>query len=646
MAIGRVFFCSLFLLAGSFPAMADDPTGGGGPVAMPRDDLSSQMTEIQLQVARNIKKLGLEPIDVSRSTAVQSLIDRTNLERLIFPLQLAPASKNITGHGVSNFVDLSNAGPGDLMEYTCGRRTYDLASGYDHQGIDMFTTPFSWARMNANEQNIIAAAGGVIVARVDGQFDRNCSFNPSNTQANYVAVRHDDGLVAFYLHMKRNSLTAKTIGDRVEVGEYLGQVGSSGISTGPHLHFELQDASGLVVDPNAGTCGSDTTLWKQQPKYREPLVTRVGIHDQAPQYSFDSCVEGTAHYGDLIALGGPVSISANLKDQPVGVPATISLIKPDGTVLSQGTTGSPNVSQGSFNAAVWFFNFTIPSAGPTGAWKGRVEFAGRTYEQSFWVGNAKPSSTALVASVLPSSRSVKSGTTATIFATALNFGAETAYGCNIAADTPLGGAFTFQTTDPATNALTGIANQSVDIAAGQGQSFLIAVAVDAGEVAKSYNVPLRVKCANSDAVTRIDGVNTFLLSFEPGDVADVIALAATASNDGVLAIPGAGSAGAFSLATANVGSAASLTIRPRTTSGGDMPLSICATNATTGACLADPTSGLTRTFGADETATFAVFVTANDAVPFDPAGSRVFVDIVDAAGVSRGSTSIAVRTDG
>jgi murein DD-endopeptidase MepM/ murein hydrolase activator NlpD len=188
-------------------------------------------------------------------------------------LQLVPSSNNVFGHGVANFVDLNDEGSKDFMEYTCGKFTYD-----EHTGIDMFTTPFPWALMDANDQQVIAAAGGVIVTRVDGQFDQNCGDNKVIGTANYIAVRHDDGLVALYYHLKKNSLTAKKVGDRVEVGEFLAFVGSSGDSSAPHLHFELQDSAGRIVDPNAGTCGTGASLWKQQPKYKEPLVTRVGIH--------------------------------------------------------------------------------------------------------------------------------------------------------------------------------------------------------------------------------------------------------------------------------------------------------------------------------------------------------------------------------
>ncbi|VAV89978.1 hypothetical protein MNBD_ALPHA06-2088 [hydrothermal vent metagenome] len=637
---------ALAVVLSSFATVAQAQiSGGGGPVEMPRDDLSSVMPEIQQRTARNIKKLGLRRTDISGTASTIFTGDRSNFVPLSFPLRLTEQSENKVGHGTSNYVDLLDAGPGTIQEYTCAARSYDLANGYDHQGMDIFTWPFWWARMDAKDQQVIAAAAGTIVTKIDGRTDRNCSFTPADTTPNYIAVLQADGLSAYYMHMKKDSLTNKVVGDTIEVGEVLGYIGSSGISTAPHLHFELQDAQGRVVDPNAGACGASKTLWKHQPPYREPRVARVGVSLGAPNIPNDTCQVGVSKFVSTIPTGEVVSVGAYLVDQLVGMPATIALLRPDGSLYQQGVSGAPSAGQGDFNAAWWFFNFVMP-LDAIGAWKARVTFDGKIHERTFWMNTPEPAKTALVASVLPTSRSVKAGTTATFFATALNFGAETAYGCSISSETPLAGRLSFQTTNPATNALTGTLNQTVDIAAGAGQSFLVAVDVEAGKTAKSLNVPLRVDCVNTDAAGAIDGVNSFLLSFEPNDVPDVIALSVTASNNGILSIAGAGAAGAFSLATANVGSTDTLTIAPRTTATGSIPMSICETNPSTAQCINGPSSSLSRVFAAGENATFAVFVTAVDAVPFDPAGSRIFVDIIDSEGVSRGSTSVAVRTDG
>jgi hypothetical protein len=77
---------------------------------------------------------------------------------------------------------------------------------------------------------------------------------------------------------------------------------------------------------------------------------------------------------------------------------------------------------------------------------------------------------ALVAAVLPESRSVEIGATATAFTTMINAGPGTASSCAITPQTVIPASFLFQTTDLRTNALTGTANTPVGIAQGASPS--------------------------------------------------------------------------------------------------------------------------------------------------------------------------------
>lgn len=59
---------------------------------------------------------------------------------------------------------------------------------------------------------------------------------------NYMALDLGDGRYAFYEHLKPGSITVKT-GQRVQQGQVIGQLGFTGESTGPHLHFHIADAN-------------------------------------------------------------------------------------------------------------------------------------------------------------------------------------------------------------------------------------------------------------------------------------------------------------------------------------------------------------------------------------------------------------------
>ena len=75
--------------------------------------------------------------------------------------------------------------------------------------------------------------------------------NPSGGLGVYVVVQHEiDGNIvsSVYAHMQYGSL-ALTVGDRVEQGQVVGTVGSTGQSTGPHLYFEIRIGGTRPVDP-------------------------------------------------------------------------------------------------------------------------------------------------------------------------------------------------------------------------------------------------------------------------------------------------------------------------------------------------------------------------------------------------------------
>jgi len=95
-------------------------------------------------------------------------------------------------------------------------------------------------------QPIVAAASGTVVRSVDGFANTDALPGPPpippiiETVGNHVVVEIGPGKYLLYGHMDTGSVKVK-VGDTVEVGQELGLIGSSGNSTTPHLHFQLQD---------------------------------------------------------------------------------------------------------------------------------------------------------------------------------------------------------------------------------------------------------------------------------------------------------------------------------------------------------------------------------------------------------------------
>jgi murein DD-endopeptidase MepM/ murein hydrolase activator NlpD len=82
--------------------------------------------------------------------------------------------------------------------------------------------------------NILAADGGTVITS-----------DYSSSYGNYVTISHGNGYTTLYAHMSKR-LVSK--GDTITKGQIIGLVGSTGLSTGPHLHFEIWK-DGSRVDP-------------------------------------------------------------------------------------------------------------------------------------------------------------------------------------------------------------------------------------------------------------------------------------------------------------------------------------------------------------------------------------------------------------
>ena len=251
--------------------------------------------------------------------------------------------------------------------------------------------------------------------------------------------------------------------------------------------------------------------------------------------------------------------------------------------------------------------------------------------------------TSLVAAVLPASRSVAVNGTATAFATIINTGPSTAPSCSIAPTTGQPITFHYQTTDPKTNAVTGKIDTPVDIPAGASQSFVIALTPTA--VVAPTDIPFTFACSNTAPAPVTVGLTTLLFSGSTSQPPDIVALSATASNDGILKIQGNNGTGAFSTATVNVGINGTVTVSANTGAAKlPLALTVCQTNPSNGQCLAPPAATVTATIAANATPTFSIFAAASGAIPFDPANSRIFVNFAELNGTVRGATSVAVQT--
>ncbi len=96
---------------------------------------------------------------------------------------------------------------------------------------------------------IRAAAAGIVITSLCNASSGSCDQDGSPAVMGcgwYVEIAHGGGLSTRYCHMVRRP--AAVVGQRVTAGEAIGHVGSSGNSSGPHLHYETR-VNGVAVDP-------------------------------------------------------------------------------------------------------------------------------------------------------------------------------------------------------------------------------------------------------------------------------------------------------------------------------------------------------------------------------------------------------------
>ncbi len=99
-----------------------------------------------------------------------------------------------------------------------------------------------------------------------------------NGAGNYVALRHPGGYETMYLHLSRIARTAKK-GVKVSQGEIIGYVGSTGVSTGPHLDFRMKKDGSYVNPLKVLSPRSEPVSKKDQPAFARHAALWRGYLD-------------------------------------------------------------------------------------------------------------------------------------------------------------------------------------------------------------------------------------------------------------------------------------------------------------------------------------------------------------------------------
>ena len=166
----------------------------------------------------------VESTEITSQKALDELLNKYKEEAAaIKKAAEARAKAVVTSRGGS--VRKSSKNVSVLSNYVYISSYYGMRNGKMHTGVDFA----------ANQGTNIKAwkAGTVTTASWQGSYGK------------FIVIDHGDGTVSRYAHC---SGYAVSVGDKVSAGQLIGYVGSTGNSTGPHLHFEIK-VNGSFVNP-------------------------------------------------------------------------------------------------------------------------------------------------------------------------------------------------------------------------------------------------------------------------------------------------------------------------------------------------------------------------------------------------------------
>lgn len=110
--------------------------------------------------------------------------------------------------------------------------------GAAHSGVDL-----GWQE-NPNTP-IISHSDGVVTYTQKGRVNDNTATG-DDSYGNLVKIKHPNGYFTLYAHLSQVDVK---VGDEVQKGQKIGNMGTTGVSFGPHLHFEVRNTSDNWIDP-------------------------------------------------------------------------------------------------------------------------------------------------------------------------------------------------------------------------------------------------------------------------------------------------------------------------------------------------------------------------------------------------------------
>ena len=178
-----------------------------------REEANRLVQELEANMAANEETL--QAIDEEEERIQQEIVEKSN--QLALEMGWTATAGGYIWPVTGSRRLTSNYGP---------RNTGIAGASTNHKGVDIGGVGY--------DTNVLATKDGIVITSTY-----------SSSYGNYVVISHGPGNTTLYAHMSSRSVSE---GDMVTQGQIIGVTGSTGISSGPHLHYEITE-NGSRVDP-------------------------------------------------------------------------------------------------------------------------------------------------------------------------------------------------------------------------------------------------------------------------------------------------------------------------------------------------------------------------------------------------------------
>jgi len=261
-----------------------------------------------------------------------------------------------------NYVDHDSSK--SAKDYRCNNQTYN-----GHKGTDFMIRNY---RDMIGGVVVRATAAGEVLGVRDGMKDidfrkRRIELVSKKACGNGVRIKHKNGWVTQYCHLRKNSVKVKK-GDVVQSGDTLGFVGNSGKTQFPHLHFQVEyiaasskKRKGAIVDPFVGpvrneACeASEHALFSEQVidglEYKDVSIIDTGFAASAPKA--EGLIQGLYDDETLSIRSPELFLWARILHVKKGDKVTFTMKGPDGDeILSYTNTIAKDQAYRSLHAGI------------------------------------------------------------------------------------------------------------------------------------------------------------------------------------------------------------------------------------------------------------------------------------------------------